>query len=276
LLFSCLTARTKLIPIKPTFSVNPVVVFVVLLPRFRTAVFLLGTSCYFRWHNLNNMIQAGTVKFLQQLAKNNNKPWFDEHRDAYQAAKEDFEQFVTEVLAGLCKIDRAFEGQKAKDCIFRIFRDVRFSKDKTPYKAHFGAYFGRGGKKDFSPGYYLHLEPGGKTFAGGGLWEPEAAPLKALRQEIDYNFDEFAGIINDKKFKKLFPKINGEQLKTLPQGYTADNPAIEYLKLKSFTVGHAITDEDMTGKKFGAKVVEAYAVMQPFISFLRRATDDAA
>lgn len=219
------------------------------------------------------MLQPATIRFLQQLAKNNNKPWFDKHRDEYAAAKEDFENQVTEVLDGISATEPLFKEQKAKDCVFRIFRDVRFSKDKTPYKSHFGAFFSKGGKKYPGAGYYVHIEPGGKCFIGGGLWHPEAPLLKQVRQEIDYNFDEFNSIIGNKKFRKLFPKVNGEQLKTLPQGYTADNPAIEYLKMKDFTVGHNLTDDLLTSKGFTKKCVEIFAEMRPFIDFLNRPLD---
>jgi len=217
------------------------------------------------------MLQTATITFLEKLAKNNNKPWFDTHRDDYAAATEDFESLVTEILNGLAGTEPVFKEQKAKDCIFRIFRDVRFSKDKTPYKSHFGAFFSKGGRKFPGAGYYLHIEPGGKSFAGGGLWIPEAQLLKAVRQEIDYNFSEFKTIVEDKKFKKLFGAINGEQLKKLPHGYWEDNPAIEYLKLKSFTVGHNLEDKDVTGKGFIKKTAEVFTTMRPFIDFLNRA-----
>lgn len=217
------------------------------------------------------MLQPGTITFLKQLAKNNNKPWFDKHREDYAAAKENFESIVDDLLSGLAVAEPVFKEQKAKDCVFRIFRDVRFSKDKTPYKPNFGAFFSRGGRKFPGAGYYLHLEPGGKSFAGGGLWMPEAPMLKAVRQEVDYGFDEFKGIITNKKFKSLFKNIEGEQLKTLPQGYTEDNPAIEYLKLKSFTVMHHLPDEKLTGKGLVKTTAEIYTTMRPFIDFLNRA-----
>src|ERR1700744_4403630 len=136
------------------------------------------------------MIQATTITFLQKLSKNNNKPWFDANREAYAVAKEDFEILVGEILNGLSAAEPLFKEQKAKDCIFRIFRDVRFSKDKTPYKAHFGAFFSRGGRKYPGAGYYLHLEAGCKSFDGGGLWVPEAPLLKAVRQESRHHFKE--------------------------------------------------------------------------------------
>lgn len=219
------------------------------------------------------MLKAGTGLFLQELALNNNKTWFDANRDSYVAAKEDFEELVAEVLKGLSNIDPAFAEQKPKDCIFRIFRDVRFGKDKTPYKAHFGAYFSKGGKKFPGAGYYLHLEPGGKTFAGGGLWMPEPAILKAVRQEIDYNFDEFTATIESKGFKKLFPAIEGESAKKPPVGYTEDNPAIKYLKHKSFTVGYNIPDKDADGKNLTKIVADTFITMQPFIDFLNKGAD---
>lgn len=219
------------------------------------------------------MLQATTMKFLSQLADNNNKPWFDEHRKTYEAAKADHEALTAELLQRLTVLEPALEGQKAKDCIFRIFRDVRFSKDKTPYKAHFGAFFSRGGRKFPGAGYYLHLEPGNKSFAGGGLWMPEAPLLKAVRQEIDYNFDEFRSIISGKNFKKQFGQIEGEKLKTLPQGYTADNPAIEFLKQKSFIASHQLTDKDVNSKGLVDKIVEVFTDMRPLIDFLNRGLD---
>ena len=220
------------------------------------------------------MLQAATLTFLEKLSKNNNKPWFDKHRDEYMAAKEDFEVYVGKVLEGLSVKEPLFKEQKAKDCIFRIFRDVRFGKDKTPYKSHFGAFFSRGGRKFPGAGYYVHIDPaGGKSFAGGGLWVPEPPLLKAVRQEIDYNFKEFKKIIEDKKFKKLFNEINGEQLKKLPQGYAEDNPAIDYLKMKSFTVSNSITNADITGKGFVKKTLDAFDTMRPFADFLNRSLD---
>ena len=216
------------------------------------------------------MLLPATATFLEKLAKNNNKVWFDEHRDDYQGAKQNFETFVASILEGLSVNEPMFKEQQAKDCIFRIFRDVRFAKDKTPYKSHFGAFFSKGGRKYPGAGYYFHLEPGGKSFAGGGLWVPDAPLLKAVRQEIDYNFDEFKNIPGQKKFKTLFKEVQGEQLKTLPQGYTADNPAIDYLKMKSFTVSYNMADEDVMGKGAVKKAMEVFTTMRPFVDFLNR------
>jgi uncharacterized protein (TIGR02453 family) len=218
------------------------------------------------------MLHPDTLSFIADLSTNNNKPWFDEQRESYLAAKADFEIFVGDLLKELTVLDPAFGEHRAKDCIYRIFRDVRFSKDKTPYKSHFGAFFSKGGRKFPGAGYYLHLEPG-KSFAGGGLWGPEPALLKAVRQEIDYNFDEFSAITGTKPFIKFFKKVNGEQLKTLPKGYATDNPAIEYLKMKSFTVGTHIDDKELLGKSFIKKAIEIFTTMKPFVDFLNRSLD---
>ena len=218
------------------------------------------------------MLQASTLRFLVQLGKNNNKAWFDKHRDDYQTAKEDFEVFIDELMVKLRPLEPGLANLTAKDCTFRIFRDVRFSKDKTPYKAHFGAFMSKGGRKYEGAGYYLHLEPG-KSFAGGGLWVPPGPMLKAVRQEIDYNFDEFKKILAAKDFKKYFKKIEGESLKTLPQGYTADNPAIDYLKMKSYTVGTSVADKDVTAKGFASKCAGIFTAMRPLVDFLDRSSD---
>lgn len=219
------------------------------------------------------MLQQSTLTFLTQLAKNNNKTWFDTNRDKYLGVKENFEEVVSSILAYMAANDAAYKEINAKDCIMRIFRDVRFSKDKTPYKTNLAAGISKGGRKFMGAGCYLHIEPGGKSFAGGGMWMPEAPTLKAVRQEIDYNYKEFTGITESKSFKKMFGDIEGEQLRKLPQGYTADNPAIELLKKKSFIVSHNFTDEQLTAKGFEKKVAEVFTAMTPFINFLNRAVE---
>lgn len=218
------------------------------------------------------MLQKTTLHFLTSLDVNNSKPWFDEHRKNYEQAKGDFETFITALHKELTTLEPEIAGHKPKDAIFRIFRDVRFAKDKTPYKSHFGAYFSRAGRKAPDAGYYIHIEPG-KSFLAGGLWMPEGPLLKATRQEVDYNFAEFKSILALPAFKKHFKKLDGEQLKTLPQGYTADNPAIEYLKMKSFIVSTAISDKDITSKTFTDKVMELFSLMKPFVDFLNRGLD---
>src|SRR6266498_3092416 len=218
------------------------------------------------------MIQSSTLKFLKGLKKNNNKAWFDAHRKEYEAAKSDFEKFIQSVLDKHSKKDADLKELIAKKCMFRINRDVRFSKDKSPYKTNFGASMDKGGKKSGFAGYYFHLEPG-KSFIGGGLWIPQPDALKKVRQEIDYCFNEFKKIVSSKKFKAIYKELytgEGVQLSKVPQGFEKDNPAAEYLKFKSWLVLTDINDRTLTSKELLKKTVDAFWVMQPFIKFLNR------
>ena len=149
------------------------------------------------------MLETSTIQFLKQLEKNNNKEWFDANRKKYETAKAEFAIFVQQVIDEFSKTDTTLASLKAKDCLFRINRDVRFAKDKSPYKTNIGAYFNAGGKKSMTAGYYLHIQPG-KSFIGGGMYQPEAAALKKVRQEIDYNFDELKKIVGNKKFSTVY------------------------------------------------------------------------
>jgi uncharacterized protein (TIGR02453 family) len=218
------------------------------------------------------MLQSSTLKFLKDLKKNNNKRWFDAHRKHYEAAKADFENFIQGVLDKHSKNDADLKELTAKKCLFRINRDVRFSKDKSPYKTNFGASMDKGGKKSGLAGYYFHLEPG-KSFLGGGIWMPRPDALKKLRQEIDYCFDEFKKIISNKKFKTVYGDLyTGEDVKLskVPHGFEKDNPAAEYLKFKSWLVLADISDSALTSKDLVGKTVDAFCVMQSFVKFLNR------
>lgn len=221
------------------------------------------------------MLQQSTFAFLSDLDENNNKVWFDENRKRYEAAKKDFEQFVGELLQANVAVIPELDGRNPKDCIFRIFRDVRFSKDKIPYKNNFGAGFGKNERKVVhSAGFYLHLQPGNNSFIGGGVWMPEAVSLKAIRQEIDYNFDEFKQIIEARSFRKAFDSLDtSDKLKKKPQGYEEDNPAIEYLKLKSFTAGAPVSDKELLGAKSIQHLAGLVKEMKPLVDFLNRAIE---
>lgn len=219
------------------------------------------------------MIEPQTLKFLTLLKKNNNKPWFDAHRAQYEAARIDFSNFIQLVIDALQKSDTTITGLTSRDCIFRINRDIRFSKDKTPYKAHFGASIKRGGRKSPFAGYYFHLEPGGASFIGGGLWQPEAPALKGMRQEIDYNWDEFQSILSEKNFKATYKDVyKGADisLSVMPKGYAKDHEAIDYLKLKSFIAETRLDDEALTKGSLHKKTVTAFEALQPFLNFINR------
>jgi uncharacterized protein (TIGR02453 family) len=218
------------------------------------------------------MLKSSTLKFLKDLKKNNNKPWFDAHRNQYEEARNDFENFIQSVLDKHARTDPDLKGLTAKKCMFRINRDVRFSKDKSPYKTNFGASMDKGGKKSGLAGYYFHLEPG-KSFIGGGLWMPQPDALKKVRQEIDYCFDEFKKIIGTKKFKTTYSELytgEGVQLSKVPQGFEKNSPAADYLKFKSWLVLRDMTDQAITSKDLVKKTTDAFSIMQPFIKFLNR------
>jgi uncharacterized protein (TIGR02453 family) len=221
------------------------------------------------------MLEPQTLKFLSQLKKNNNKPWFDAHRAQYEAARIDFSNFIQLLIEALQKSDTTITGITAKDSQFRINRDVRFSKDKRPYKDNFGAFIARGGKKSIFAGYYFHLAPG-NSFIGGGLWHPEPANLKKVRQEIDYNWDEFQAILKNKNFKKTFGDLyKGDDLslKRMPKGYAEDHPAMSYLKLQSLIAEQKIADEDLTKASLHKKALGAFQALQPLLNFINRSVE---
>jgi uncharacterized protein (TIGR02453 family) len=221
------------------------------------------------------MLEPQTLKFLSQLKKNNNKPWFDAHRPQYEAARIDFSNFIQLLIDALQKSDTTITGITAKDSQFRINRDVRFSKDKRPYKDNFGAFIARGGKKSMYAGYYFHLAPG-NSFIGGGLWQPEPANLKKVRQELDYNWEEFQSIVKNKTFKKIFGDLyKGEDmsLKRMPKGYAEDHPAISYLKLQSLIAEQKIADEELTRATLHKKSLAAFQALQPLLNFINRSLE---
>lgn len=223
------------------------------------------------------MLDQKTLQFLNQLKKNNSREWFNQHRDNYEAAKENFIELVNQILANTSQFDQDLSLLTYKDCIFRINRDVRFSKNKDPYKNNMAAYFVKGGKKSWLAGYYFHCEPGGKSFIGGGLYGGEPNQIKKVRQEIDYNWSAFKGILENKSFKKVFGDLSREEgmsLKREPKGYEKDNPAIDYIKLKNFIVSVPVTDEELTDKKLIKKIITCFTAMQPLLQFLNRAMED--
>lgn len=219
------------------------------------------------------MLQTSTIRFLKDLKKNNNKTWFDKNRSRYEEAKADFILFIQSVINVYCKKDKSLNGMKAKDCIFRINRDVRFSKDKSPYKTNFGASINKDGRKAFSSaGYYFHLEPG-QCFIGGGIYQPEPDALKKVRQEIDYNFNEFKKIITSRKFKSVYGDLDKSDefiLSRLPKGYEHGNPASDYLRLKSYIAFVKLSDADLISKTLLKKTTNAFTVLHPLIEFINK------
>ncbi len=216
------------------------------------------------------MITKEALRFLSQLKKNNNKPWFDAHRSTYEQTKKELELFTQQLIDTHGKKDAGIASLTAKACMFRINRDVRFSKNKDPYKTNMGAFINQGGKKSFLAGYYFHLEPGA-SFVGGGLYMPMPEHLAKVRQEIDYNLDDFKKILRSAAFKKIYGDLDRSDEYTLtrvPKGYEADNPAAEYLKLKSFVGIHYIDDKTITSPQLLKEVLAAFAALQPLVAFL--------
>ena len=211
--------------------------------------------------------------FLTGLANHNDRPWFQERKATYDQLRKQFEEDATFWAAELARLDPALASIEGRKSLFRIYRDVRFSKNKDPYKTHFSAYFTASpGKEIEAPGYYLQLGPNGQTMIAGGLYMPDKAQLAAIRQEIDYNADELKAILSAPDFQRYFGTMGGDKLKKSPAAYSVDHPEIELLKHKSFTATHLMPDADvLSHEDFRAHVVEVFRAMVPFCQFLRGA-----
>ncbi|RZK18735.1 MAG: DUF2461 domain-containing protein [Pedobacter sp.] len=217
------------------------------------------------------MLKKDTLKFIKDVAENNNREWFAEHKPKYEVAKQDVLELVAAIIPELAKVDPLISADSdPKKNLMRIYRDVRFSKNKDPYKNNFGIWFSAKGKGGNEPGYYLHIQPG-KSFIAGGYWMPEAAHLKLIRQEIDYNIDEFKEIISAKDFKKVFTLGTSNALKNAPKGYDPADPNIEYLKLKSFEATTMLADEEFLKPNLVNKLISSFGTLQPLVAFLRNA-----
>ena len=217
------------------------------------------------------MLRNSTIDFLKKLKKNNSREWFEGHRQMYEEAREDFVELVAQILKSLSRRDARYAEIQPKHCIFRINRDVRFSHDKSPYKTNFGAAFSPQGKKSPGGGFYLHIEPSA-SFAGGGIWMPEAEQLRKIRQEIDYRAKDFKNIVEKKSFLDLFGGLDREAaLKNPPKGYDSENPMIEYLKLKNFVTGHPIPDRELCSADLLKGLEKCFREMEPLMEFLQTA-----
>jgi uncharacterized protein (TIGR02453 family) len=221
------------------------------------------------------MLQKKTLDFLAELRENNTRDWFEANRKQYEASKKDVEQLVNQLIAGISTFDNGLHGLEAKSVMFRIFKDVRFSKDKSPYKTNLGAWMAGGGKDSMNAGYYLHVESGDKSFLAGGSYMPPANVLKAIREAIDDDHEGLREILAHKDFVKNFGGLEGETLKTTPKGYDKDHPAIDLLRHKSMVVSHKITDKELVSAGFVEKAVGIYKTMYPLTIFLNRAIAEA-
>lgn len=212
------------------------------------------------------------LDFFSRIRENNNREWFDENRTVYQLIRSKFAGLVSELITEIQSFDSSVGPVQASDCIFRINRDIRFSKDKTPYKTNIGAFIARGGRKTVFPGYYIHLEPGG-SFAAGGMYMPAPPELKKIRQEIYFNASEFRALLEAKNFKKLFDGLSADAvLKRPPREYAGFADA-DLLLYKSFTVSRPLPDAVVTASGFKEHLAETFRTMKPLNDFLNRALD---
>jgi len=216
---------------------------------------------------MNDVDLKPVLDFLSDLKRHNNKAWFEENRAAYDIARTHFENFVDQLISAYSRVED-LGGITAKDCIMRIYRDTRFSKDKSPYKTNMGATIAPGGKKSSSLGYHLHMQPQNETLIAGGLYMPSPEQLARFRKAIDQDAAPFKAITEDKEFKKYFGMPEGEKVKTVPQGYTRDHPEIELLRFKQVVVVHRLSDEMVLSPRFGTHVIKTFTAMKPFLEYL--------
>ena len=225
------------------------------------------------------MKPAALLDFLQDLARHNEREWFQAHKTTYDQLRTGFEAEVAYWLRELAQDEAALASLSPKQCIFRIYRDVRFSKVKVPYKTHFSAYFAAGGKKGDAPGRYVQIGPNGQTLVAGGLYEPTKEQLAAVRQEIDYQAADLHALLAAPTARQFFPRgLQGEQLKKMPPGYEATHPEAQWLRNKSYWLGHEMTDKEvrsLSPDAFRAHVLEALLALSPFCEWLREAAPAA-
>ncbi|MDR3365738.1 MAG: DUF2461 domain-containing protein [Prevotellaceae bacterium] len=221
------------------------------------------------------MVSISTLAFLNKLSRNNNREWFGAHKSDYLAAKADAERLAMQLVAGIREFDGSIGELEPKDCMFRIYRDARFSSDKSPYKTNFGIAVQRGGKKSRYACYYAHIEPG-NCFLSGGIYMPEPPVLKALRRSIDVNSEEFLELVAEKNFKKYFSALSDEnKLTKAPQGFDKDSPVAEYLKQKDFYVMRGVPDEEVCGKSYVKQTLQAFKALKPINDFFNAAIEEA-
>ncbi|OCK79759.1 hypothetical protein K432DRAFT_382782 [Lepidopterella palustris CBS 459.81] len=260
---------------KPGAKLPPGTQLVIKKPKAREA----GDTPY-----TDDTIHPNTMLFLEDLAANNDRQWLKMHDPDYRAALGDFTSFLEQLTQKVIAVDETVPELPVKDIIFRIYRDIRFSSDQTPYKTHFSAAWSRTGRKGSYAGYYVQIKPGGGSFVGGGLWCPEAAPLSLLRNDIDRKPHKikqvltdsrirkafFGGVADDeKKAVRAFAGQNAENaLKTKPKGYENDHKDIELLRLRSYTIGKKLGDDEVVGAKGLERIAELISCLVPFITYL--------
>ena len=211
------------------------------------------------------------LDFLTQLKLNNNREWFQANKKWYDDSKKEIESFISGIITTISTIDPGLQTPPVKDCMFRIFRDVRFGADKSPYKSNFGAFIAHGGRKSIYPGYYFHFEPG-ESMLAGGVYQPQPDTLKLLRNEVYFHSPELKGIMEKPSFKKYFIQLGDfDKMKKAPKDYPADFPDIDLLKYRSYIVSQQIPDKIVVSDNYQKQILEMVKELQPFMAFLNRA-----
>lgn len=221
------------------------------------------------------MITKEALQFLEDLVANNNTDWMHANKKRYEQYKKDYHAFIAGLLAEMKTLDPKLDDLEVKNCTFRINRDIRFSKDKSPYKTNMGVWFTQNKFRKNSPGYYVHFEKG-NCFIAGGVWCPEPSELKQIRREIAFFYDDLEAITGDSQFKKEFGDLSREAenvLKKAPKDFDPNHPAIEFLKLKSFTASQPIDEKLFTDKNFNKTVAQKLIALKPLNDFLFRALE---
>ena len=216
------------------------------------------------------MLTKDTIDFLKKLDKNNDRDWFNANKEAYVRANDNVIAVAGDLIGRIAKFDPAVAGLDPRSCVFRIYRDTRFSKDKSPYKTNMGAFIAPGGRKGMAPGYYFHVQPG-MFFAAAGKHMPDVGELLKIRNHIVAKTNEFRKIVEGKKFSERFGELHGDRLVKAPKGFDPSHDAIEYLKLKSFTVTQEFTERDAVSKEYPKLLAESFRAALPLVTFLRSA-----
>ncbi len=219
------------------------------------------------------MLSKDSLQFLDDLKANNNREWFLDNKKRYETFKKDYHQLVANFLDVLKPLDLSLKSLEVKNCTFRINRDIRFSKDKSPYKDHIGIWFSTGSKGSNRSGYYIHIS-NTMSFIAGGCYCPEASDLKKIRKEIAFFYEDLNAIIGEEKFQKEFKDFDRNEnnvLKNPPRGFEKEHPAIEFLKLKSFETSQKFNINEVTSKDFVSIMAQKLIVLKPLNDFLNRA-----
>ena len=213
------------------------------------------------------------IQFLKELETNNQRDWFEANRSRYEKTRNDFLALTAWLIEEIRKFDSEVPQLQPKDCMFRIFRDVRFSNDKRPFKTNYGSYIARGGRKSGFAGYYLHVQPG-EYFLSGGVYMPPPEHLEAIRQEIYYHPEDYLNLLTKEPFKSTFDRYYFDPLKTAPKGYPKNWDHLGLIKNRSYGFGHHLTEEELLAPDFREKCIKTFKIIYPMNRFFNKAIDE--